>query len=89
MKEKYSKRGAFKRNLDRWGEIITFDYLYSGSQRAAGLHGEKECLVIKDLWSGMIHAYPTDTRLSLRVVECLKSFTGKRKIHQAYSDNAP
>jgi len=35
MKEKYSRRGAFKHVLEKWGEIITFDYLYSGSGQIA------------------------------------------------------
>ena len=31
MKEKYPRRGAFKRNLEKWCELVTFDHLYSGS----------------------------------------------------------
>jgi hypothetical protein len=29
MKEKYSHRGAFKRELTKWGEVVTLDYLHS------------------------------------------------------------
>jgi hypothetical protein len=69
MKEKYSRRGAFKHVLEKWGEIITFDYLYSGSNRAVGLNGEKECLVIKDLYTGIVVACPLDGRTYTRVVK--------------------
>ncbi len=30
MKEKYSRRRTFKRDLTEWGEIITCDHIYSG-----------------------------------------------------------
>ena len=89
MRERYSKRGAFKHNLEKWGEILTFDYLYSGSQRTVGLHAEKECLVVKDMYTGISHAYPMDKRTSARVMESIKFFTGRRRIQLAYSDNAP
>jgi hypothetical protein len=89
MREKYSRRGAFKHTLEKWGEIITFDYLYSGSHRTVGISSEKECLVIKDLFTGIVHGFPMSDRASVRVLECIKFFTGRRKIQQVYSDNAP
>ena len=62
---------------------------YSGSSRAMGLGGEKECLVIKDLFTGIIVACPLDGRAHMCVVESVKYLTGRRKIQQIYSDNAP
>jgi hypothetical protein len=56
MRERYSRRGVFKHNLEKWGEIITFDDLYSGSQRTVGLYAERDCLVIKDMFTGIVHA---------------------------------
>ena len=56
MRERYSKRGAFKHNLEKWGGIITFDYLYSGSQRTVGVSAEKEWLVVTDMYTGITHA---------------------------------
>jgi hypothetical protein len=89
MREKYSRRGAFKHTLEKWGEIITFDYLYSGSHRTVGISSEKECLVIKDMFTGIVHGFPMPDRASVRVLESIKFFTGRRRIQLAYSDNAP
>ena len=87
MRERYSRRGAFKHTLEKWGEIITFDYLYSGSQRTVGLQAEKECLVIEDMFTGILHAFPMDSRSTGRVVESVKFSTGRRKIQQIHSDS--
>ena len=82
MRERYSRRGAFKHNLEKWGEIITFDYLYSGAHRTIGMNAEKECLVIKDMYTGIVHGYPMETRQAIKVIESVKFFTGKRKVQQ-------
>jgi hypothetical protein len=89
MKEKYSRRGAFRRQLTKWGELITFDHMYSGSHKAIGMKGEKEALVIKDVFTGMLHVYPVMSRWSGWVISSLQEFTGTRKVHMIYSDNAP
>jgi hypothetical protein len=89
MREKYSRRGAFKHTLEKWGEIITLDYLYSGSCRTVGLGAERECFVIKDMFTGILHGFPTESRSAMCVGDCIKFFTGRRKIQQIYSDNAP
>ena len=64
MKEKYSRRGAFNRALARWGDLVTFDHLYSGSYRATGLGGEREGFVIKDVYTGLLHVYPVEDKSS-------------------------
>ena len=46
-------------------------------------------MVIKDLYTGIVVACPLDGRTYIRVVESVKYLTGKRKIQQIYSDNAP
>ena len=89
MKEKYSRRGAFSRALARWGDLVTFDHLYSGSYRATGLGGEREGFVIKDVYTGLLHVYLVEDKSSFHLTTCIKAFSGRRKICQAYSDNAP
>ena len=37
IKEKYSRRGAFKREIEKWCELVTFDHLYSGSKNPLAL----------------------------------------------------
>jgi hypothetical protein len=74
MKVKYSRRGAFKRELQSWGEIVTLDHVYSGSQRAIGINGEPESLVVRDIYTGMIHVYPVDDKHVSNVVRSLQHF---------------
>jgi hypothetical protein len=40
MKERYSRRGACKRVLGRFGELLTFDHIYSKRKESIGLNGE-------------------------------------------------
>ena len=75
--------------MTKWGEVVTSDYLYSGSARTIGLSNEKECFVVKDLYTGLVHAYPTDSRSYVKVIESINLFGGRRKIQTMYSDTAP
>ncbi len=88
MKEKYSHRRTFKRELTEWGETITCDHIYSASATALGLDGETESFVIKDLWSGLLHSFPVATKAATYVVHCIQQFVGDRKVQTLYSDNA-
>ena len=40
MKDKYSHRRTFARELESWGEVVTCDHVYSASASALGLDGE-------------------------------------------------
>ena len=88
MKEKYSRRSAFKRELTEWGEIITCDHVYSASPQALGLDGETESFVIKDLWSGLLHSFPVPSKAAVHVIHCIQQFVGNRKVQVLYSDKA-
>ena len=89
MKEKYSRLGAFKRTLEKCCELVTFDHLYSGSKRAVGIAGETEGFVVRDIYTGIVHAYPVMDKSAGHVVLCLQSFSGGRhKIKQAHADGA-
>jgi len=74
MKEKYSRRGAFQREIEKWCDLVTFDHLYSGSERATGLSGECEGFVIRDLYTGIVHAYPVKDKHSDHVLASLWPF---------------
>ena len=90
MKGKYSRRGAFKREIEKWCELVTFDHLYSGSKRAIGIAGEQKGFVIRDLYTGIIHADPVTDKHAGHVIASLLSFAGgKNKIQQAHSDGVP
>ena len=80
MKDKNSRHRAFQRKTEKWGDIITFDHLYSGGVRALGLEGEAEAFVICDLHTGIVHAYPVPDKEARHVVHKIQMFTGARKI---------
>jgi hypothetical protein len=88
MKENYSRRRTFKRELTKWGETITCDHVYSGSETALGFEGETETFIIKDLWSGLIHCFPCPTKATTYVIHCIQQLVGKRQVQTLYSDNA-
>ena len=88
MKQKYSKRRTFKRELDEWGEVVTCDHVCAGEAEAIGIDGQTEAFVVKDLWSGLIHAYLVHTKQGIYVMQSLKAFCGNRLIQTLYSDNA-
>ena len=46
-------------------------------------------LVVRDCYTGMIGAYPSDRMAKDDVVRAIKQFIGARKVRQAYSDHAP
>ena len=46
-------------------------------------------LIIRDMYTGIIMAYPTARRDTDSVVRAIKHFCGRRKIKQVYSDDGP
>ena len=88
MKQKYTHRGAFQRDLSSWGDIVTCDHLVSPSLKMQGLGGEKYGLSVKDLHSGMIAVYPVTEKDTASTIAALRHFAGRRNIHISYSDNA-
>ena len=46
-------------------------------------------LIIRDIYTGIIMAYPTARRDTDSVVRAIKHFCGRRKIKQVYSDDGP
>eukprot|EP00974_Lingulodinium_polyedra_P022213 2145871-Lingulodinium_polyedra.AAC.1 len=53
-----------------------------------GVDGYKHVFVIRDMWSGMCHAFPTKTRYTEETVEAFKTFVGSNPNHvfKLYSD---
>jgi hypothetical protein len=88
MKDNNSHRKTFKRELETWGEVVACDHVYSAESCALGLDNETEAFVIKDLWSGLIHAYPFPSKASIFVMASLLAFCGTCKVETLYSDSA-
>ena len=88
MKQKYSHRGAFKRDLAQFGEIVTCDHVVSPAMRMQGLGGERYGLSVRDLHTGLIAIYPAASHDTESTVQALKQFSGRTKVSNLYSDNA-
>eukprot|EP00974_Lingulodinium_polyedra_P039299 3767280-Lingulodinium_polyedra.AAC.1 len=65
-------RGSFQIEATRWGEHLTADYIASKSELMLGVDGSKHAFVIRDIFSGLCHAFPTRTRTTEDTVEHFK-----------------
>ena len=89
MKHFKTRRGAYKRELKKFGDLITFDAVDTSKVHDDVLVLEKEVLVVRDCFTGIIGAYPSDRMTKDDVVRAVKQFIGAKKVRQAYSDHAP
>ena len=82
-------KGAFVNEAERWGSHLTADFITSKNDALLGIKGKKHLFVIGDLYSGLWHAFPTETRTTAETVECFKMFVGQKhnEIFQMYSDS--
>ena len=88
MRNKRYKKGAFQREPTKWGEHLTADHLDSKHVEMQGINGEKEAFAIKDIYSGLLHLYPTKTKNAVETSDCIHHFIGSRPIGFLYSDNS-
>ena len=89
MKHFRTRRGAFKRVLKKWGDLITFDFVDLEWTNYMGVPDERELLVIRDRFTGVIQAFPLRGKSTDDIIPCLKRFMGSRKVTLAFSDQAP
>ncbi len=89
MKHFKTKRGAFRRELKKWGDLITFDFADLEWTSYMGIPEDRELLVIRDRFTGVIQAFPLKTRATDDIVMSIKRFIGDRKVVLAFSDQAP
>eukprot|EP00435_Cladocopium_sp_Y103_P049810 s1489_g15.t1 len=89
MKHFKTRRGAYRRELKKFGDLITFDAVNTDKIHDDTLILEKEVLVVRDCFTGLIGAYPSTRMTSDDVVRAVKQFIGARKVREAYSDRAP
>ena len=86
MRHFRSRTGAFKREVKTFGDLVTFDFVTaSGDHEVEGRYA----LIIRDIYTGIIMAFPTARRDTDSVVRAIKHFCGRRKIKQVYSDDGP
>ena len=88
MKHHKTYRGAFRRKLTKFGDLITFDFMDTRKTTKLGYDTVKEILVIRDRFTGIVQSYPSPTKNTEDVVRAVKYFMGRRTIREACSDKA-
>ena len=68
MKHHKTFRGAFRRKLTKFGDLITFDFMDTRKTTKLGYDTVKEILVIRDRYTGIIQSYPSTTKNTQDVV---------------------
>ena len=89
MKHRKTFRGAFQRKLTKFGDLVTFDYVDNRRIAEQDYGDDKTIFVIRDRYTGMIQSYPSARKDTDAVIRAVKQFMGRRKIREAYSDDAP
>ena len=89
MRHFKTRKGAFKRKLSKFGDLITFDFVDMGKATEMGWREHKELLVIRDRYTGMVLGSPVPDKSTETVIRVIKRFIGERKVTCAYSDSAP
>ena len=89
MKHRKTFRGAFQRKLTKFGDLITFDYVDNRRIAEQDYGDDKTIFVIRDGYTGMLQSYPSARKDTDAVIRAVKQFMGRRKIREAYSDDAP
>ena len=89
MKHFRTHRGAFKRELKKWGDLITFDFADMEWTNYMGIPEDRELLTIRDRFTGVIQAFPLKGKTTEDIVLSTKRFIGNRKATLAFSDQAP
>lgn len=89
MKHFRTKTGAFKRELKKWGDLITFDCADLEWTDYMAVLDDRELLVIRDRFTGIIEAFPLKGKATEEIVLSIKRFIGSRKVTLAFSDQAP
>ena len=79
MRHFRSRTGAFKREVKTFGDLVTFDFVTaSGDHEVEGRYA----LIIRDMYTGIIMAYPTARRDTDSVVRAIKHFCDIRMMAQ-------
>ena len=69
IRQRPCRRVVNRDSLDKWGRIVTCDHVDSRARCNIGVGGEAEAFVIKDLYSGLVHIYPSDTRSAIETIQ--------------------
>ena len=83
------RRGAFAREPQHWGDIITCDHMVQTDEAwTVGCDGSKDVLTVKDIATGYKMAYPMPNKSGESTVTALQKFIGQWRINRCYYDNS-
>eukprot|EP00974_Lingulodinium_polyedra_P130978 11215911-Lingulodinium_polyedra.AAC.1 len=68
------RKGSFRIEAERWGGHLTADYVASKGDVLVGLKRFKNVFVVRDIFSGLYHAFPTKSRTAEDTIECCETF---------------
>ncbi len=88
MQERPHKRGAFRRELAAWGDLLTADHITATSRDMLGVHGQPQAFTILDVWTRMKAIYPLPDKTTESPAMAIRDFTGGVFVKQLYSDGA-
>lgn len=83
VKHRKTHRGAFKRKLKKFGDLVTFDFVDTEKTKRHGIFDETEIFVVSDRYTGFVQAYPSEGQDTQDVVRAIKHFAGRRTIREA------
>ena len=73
--------GPFDRELTKLGDIVTANHVsFTDSSGSGGLNGEASARVVKDLFTGFLVVYPSDTKAADQVFLSLQHFLANTKV---------
>ena len=74
MKGHRKYKGSFKNEATFWGQHLTADHITSQKDKMLSVSGDRDALVIKDLYSGLKNLYPTKDKSALETERKIKEF---------------
>ena len=75
--------------FEKFGDMITLDHVDTSAEDIRSFAGDKHLLVIYDLATGSLGAYPVQTKGAEEALMALRHFAGCDEVKQVYSDRAP
>ena len=81
---------AVRHNAEVFGDVITMDHIDSSGEGGASISGNTYALIVRDIATGWLDAYPAGSKCAEDVVQSLQHFAAATdKVGYVASDDAP
>ena len=84
----YRRSGSFHRELAAWEDLVTADHVDCRRSEMSGLDDQREALIIRDLYSGLIMVYPAPSKSTEDTIVPLYHYRGTHTVKFLYTDGA-